>query len=106
MLHFETVDEGLAGVLELVDRLGAGDVTAHAGMHAGPVIEHDQDYFGRTVNLASRVTGVAGPGEVVVSGAVVSAVEGDGYVFDPLPPVNLKGIAESMDLYRAALKSS
>jgi class 3 adenylate cyclase len=106
MLHFETVDEGLAGVLELVDRLGAVDVAAHAGMHAGPLIEHDRDYFGRTVNLASRITGVAGPGEVVVSGAVVSAVESDGYVFDPLSPVNLKGIGDSIVLYRAGLKSS
>lgn len=106
MLHFETVDEGLAGVLELVERLGAADLAAHAGMHAGPVIEHDRDYFGRTVNLASRVTGVAGPGEVVVSEAVVAAVESDGYLFDPLAPVNLKGIGDSIVLYRVALKSS
>jgi class 3 adenylate cyclase len=44
--------------------------------------EHDRDYFGRTVNLASRVTGVAQVGEVVVTQDVKSAVESDGYVFE------------------------
>lgn len=106
MLHFDSVDEGLAGVLELVARLGEVGMLAHAGIHAGPIIEHDQDYFGRTVNLASRVTGVAGPGEVVVTEGLVAAVEGNGYNFEPLPRINLKGITDSMVLYRARLKSS
>lgn len=93
MLHFESVDEGLAGVLELVARLGEVGMLAHAGIHAGPIIEHDQDYFGRTVNLASRVTGVAGPGEVVVTEGLVAAVERN--VFEPLPRIDLKGIGDS-----------
>ena len=91
MLHFESVDEGLAGVLELVARLGEVGMLAHGGIHAVPIIEHDQDYFGGTLNLASRVTAVAGPGEVVVTEGLVAAVEGDGYVFEPLPRIDLEG---------------
>ncbi|HSK07195.1 MAG TPA: adenylate/guanylate cyclase domain-containing protein [Acidimicrobiia bacterium] len=106
MLHFATVTEGLAGVLELVDNLGAGELAAHAGMHAGPLIEHDGDYFGRTVNLASRVAGVAEPGEVVVTEAVALAAANHLYSFEPLPPVTLKGIADHTVLFRAGLKSS
>jgi adenylate cyclase len=106
MLHFTTVDGGLAGVVDLVDRLAAGELQAHAGIHAGPMIEHDRDYFGRTVNLAARVTGVAGAGEVVVTEAVVSAVESDAYVFEQLAPVTLKGIAEPVGIFRVKLKSS
>ena len=105
MLHFENVEQGLAGVLELVDRLGAEELPAHAGMHAGPVVEHDRDYYGQTVNLASRVTGVAGGGEVVVTDAIVSAVHGDKYRFEPIPSVPLKGVADPVVLYRANAKA-
>jgi adenylate cyclase len=104
MLHFESVDQGLEGVFELMDVLEAAELTAHAGMHAGSVIEHDRDYYGRTVNLASRVTGAAKAGEVLVTEAVVSAVESYRYTFEPLPAVTLKGFADSVVLYRAGLK--
>ena len=60
---------------------GAGDggadpagrpAPAHVGLHAGPVVFQDGDYFGRTVNLAARIAGHAGPGEVLVSDEVVA----------------------------------
>ena len=101
MLHFARVDSGLAGVFELVESLGASDLPAHAGMHAGAVIEHDGDYYGRTVNLASRVAGIANAGKVFVTGAVVSAVTTGDYTFDPLPEVELKGVSEPISLYQA-----
>jgi adenylate cyclase len=101
MLHFETVDKGLAGILQLVNRLDAAGLSAHAGMHAGPVIEHDRDYFGRTVNLASRVAGVAKAGDVLVTQEVKSAVESEAFVFDELPRVTLKGITGSVVLLSA-----
>jgi adenylate cyclase len=105
MLFFESVDQGLAGVFELMNQLETADLVAHAGIHAGPVIEHDRDYFGGTVNLAARVAGVAQAGEVVVTQEVKSAVESDGYVFDELSRVALKGIAEPVALYRTAMRS-
>jgi hypothetical protein len=45
----------------------AGLPAAHVGMAAGPVIERDGDYYGRTVNLASRLADVADAGKVVVN---------------------------------------
>lgn len=106
MLFFESVDQGLAGVFELMNQLEAADLMAHAGMHAGPVIEHDRDYFGRTVNLSARVAGAAQAGEVVVTQEVKSAVDSGGYVFDELSRVALKGIAEPVVLYRTATRSN
>ena len=41
------------------------------GVHAGPVIERDGDYFGQTVNLAARISAQAGAGEVLVSADLV-----------------------------------
>ena len=52
----------------------AGLPPAHVGLHAGPVIFQEGDYYGQTVNLASRIADYARPGEVIVSQAVVDDV--------------------------------
>ena len=72
----------------------------HAGVHAGPVIERDLDVFGQTVNLASRIADVAGPGEVLASEAVAEAA-GDGvFAFERLREASLKGLPDPVPLYR------
>jgi adenylate cyclase len=38
---------------------------AHAGIAVGPVNVQDGDYYGRTANLASRLAGLAGPGQTL-----------------------------------------
>jgi adenylate cyclase len=40
------------------------------GMHCGHLIADERDVYGAGVNLASRLTGLAGPGEIVVSADV------------------------------------
>jgi adenylate cyclase len=40
---------------------------ARVGIHAGPAVEHDGDWFGLAVNLSSRLSAQAAPGEVLVS---------------------------------------
>jgi adenylate cyclase len=63
----------------------------------------DGDYFGRTVNLAARIAGHAGPGQVLVSDQVVAACgDGAAIVFEPIGPVPLKGVADPVPLHRAA----
>jgi adenylate cyclase len=42
------------------------------GFHAGPVIEDDGDIFGDTVNVASRMTGLAKGNQIMTTGATVS----------------------------------
>jgi adenylate cyclase len=101
MMHFADVGDALVAVIDLVDGLTRDSLPVHAGLHAGSLIEHDGDYYGRTVNLASRVAGTAGPGQVVVTQAVVDATNDLGVDFDALPPASLKGIAEPVPLYRA-----
>jgi class 3 adenylate cyclase len=60
LLHFPQAARSSAAAIELVDALSAeGTLSAHAGIHAGPVIERDLDVSGATVNLASRIAGVA-----------------------------------------------
>jgi adenylate cyclase len=92
---------GVEAALDLVRTMsGEGALDAHAGIHAGPVVERDLDVFGRTVNLASRVADVAQPGEVLATGAVVDAAGGGSYRFEQLEDANLKGIPGPVPLFR------
>jgi adenylate cyclase len=101
MLRFPDADRGLDAALSMVRALSvAGALPAHAGVHAGPVIERDLDLFGRTVNLASRIAEAAGPGEVLVSEAVVEAVDRPEVRFERTEGAVLKGIPEPVALFR------
>jgi len=101
MFHFSDPARAVMCSLDLVDRTpAAGLPPAHVGVHAGPVVFRDGDYFGRTVNIASRISGKAGPGEVLVSGDVVSASQPDGVEFQQIGPVELKGLSHPVTLYR------
>jgi class 3 adenylate cyclase len=53
------------------------------------------------VNVASRIAEYARPGEVLVSQAVVDAAVGAAATFTDIGPVELKGVAEAMELHRA-----
>ena len=44
-----------------------GDPRVRVGIHHGPAIECDGDFFGTAVNVAARVAALAGPGEVLVT---------------------------------------
>jgi adenylate cyclase len=79
----------------------AGLPPAHVGLHAGPVLFQEGDYFGRTVNVASRIADYARQGEVLVSDEVVAAAPGlaaVGIRFEPIGPVELKGMTEAVSL--------
>jgi adenylate cyclase len=106
MFHFRRPGQAVVAALEMVERTSpAGLPEAHVGLHAGPVVFQDGDYFGRTVNLAARIAAHAGPGQVLVSDEVVAEC-GDGPVaFEPIGPVPLKGVADPVPLHRATRRS-
>jgi adenylate cyclase len=79
----------------------AGLPPAHVGLHAGPVIRQGGDYYGQTVNIASRIAEYARPGEVLVSTAVVEACEHEQVAFTDLGPVDLKGVGGPINLHSA-----
>jgi adenylate cyclase len=106
MFHFKLPGQGVEAALEMVERTPqAGLPEAHVGLHAGPVVFQDGDYFGRTVNLAARIAGHAGPGQVLVSDEVVAECAGDGVAFEPIGAVPLKGVADPVPLHRAARRA-
>jgi adenylate cyclase len=102
MFYFRDPGPGVVAALEMVDGVaGAGLPPAHVGLHAGAVVFQQGDYYGQTVNVASRIAEYARPGEVVVSQAVVDASEGTAASFTEIGPVELKGVAGAMRLYSA-----
>lgn len=107
MLRFAEPAAGVRGALEVVDAtLPAGLPPAHIGMAVGAVVERDGDVFGRTVNLAARISGVAGPGDVLVTGDTVEAIADAALSFTPVGEVPLKGMAAPVPLFRASLGSA
>ena len=99
MLYFDHVTKALSAVVELIETLSRDGLPAHAGVHAGSLVEHDGDYYGSTVNLASRIAGQAAAGEVLVSAAVVEESDAGDFVFDLRQQARLKGIDEPIQLY-------
>jgi adenylate cyclase len=72
------------------------------GIHVGSTLYRDGDYFGREVNLASRVVARARGGEVLVSDSVVEAVHDAPHLsFEAIGNVKLKGFDEPRQLCRA-----
>jgi adenylate cyclase len=49
----------------------------HAGVAYGPALGRGGDWYGRPVNLASRITGFAKPGSVVAAKEAREATDGD-----------------------------
>lgn len=71
-----------------------------AGLACGSVLPQAGDYYGRPVNLASRITGVARPGSVVVDVGVKEAAE-EGFAYTFIGERRLKGIDSRVKLFRA-----
>jgi adenylate cyclase len=70
-----TVDAARAGAeIALALSAGAREVDdlseVRVGIAYGPLLERESDLYGPTVNLASRITGVAFPGTIVVNEAL------------------------------------
>ena len=102
MFYFRAPAAAVLAAVEMVEMVGGqGLPPAHVGIHAGPVIFQDGDYFGRTVNLAARIAEYARPGEVLVSQEVVDAAEAGPVTFTEIGPVELKGVPGTLRLHTA-----
>lgn len=98
---FDSADAALKAALELRSVFREAP-TAHAhaceltfGIHLGEVVEADDgDVYGDGVNVASRVQGRAGPGQILATRAVVELLRGrPEFQIRQLPPwIRLKGL--------------
>jgi adenylate cyclase len=103
MFWFPDPGSGVMAAVEMVhDVEKEGLPPAHVGLHAGPVVFQEGDYYGNTVNVAARIGEFARPGEVLVSQEVVDRVgPGSPIAFREVGAVELKGVLEPINLYAA-----
>lgn len=73
-----------------------------AGLASGPTLPQSGDYYGRAVNLASRITNVARPGSVVLDEATKEAT-GDRFDYSYVGERKLKGLDYRVKLFRARM---
>jgi class 3 adenylate cyclase len=72
----------------------------HLGLHAGDVIREQNNVFGGAVNIASRISALSAPGEVLVSDTVRSlARTSAGVTFEDRGEHALKGVADPQRVY-------
>jgi adenylate cyclase len=72
------------------------------GIHLGVALYRDGDYFGRDVNIASRVAARSAGGEVLVTRPVVEHA-GSHLEFERIAEVKLKGFKEPTEIFIARL---
>jgi class 3 adenylate cyclase len=84
----------------------AGDdagLPLHLGLHAGDVIREDNNVYGGAVNIASRISGLSAPGEVLASETVRSlARTSAGVRFEDRGEQALKGVGEAVRVWAVA----
>ena len=99
MASFTSAKGGIGAALRIQDTFGdlakrervGQAIVVKIGLHLGPSLlvnlNNNSDYFGRTINLASRIQGVAEGGEIVISEAMKN---------DPLCVKRMRGHVKSM----------
>jgi adenylate cyclase len=93
--------EAVLDLVEAADSEGESFPQIRAGIAAGDALPRAGDWFGRPVNLASRITDKARAGSVVATAELRDAVGDDGLAWSRLPGRRrFKGIDGEVELFR------
>lgn len=72
----------------------------HGGLHFGKILNRNNNYFGTTINLASRITNKAAPGTFWCSHEYVSALsEPSAFTFESKGKHSFKNIREEKEVF-------
>lgn len=106
MAAFEDIADGLrcalaieAGFDERNATTGPPALRVRVGMAAGEPVDHNDDLFGSTVNLASRICQAADAGQVLVADLVRELGAKEGFVFSRAGRRVLKGFSGHVALF-------
>jgi len=79
-----------------------GELRVRIGIAAGEPVDHNDDLFGSTVTLASRICGAAEAGRIMTSDLVRDLGSERGFAFDGGRDVVLKGFASPTRIFELA----
>ncbi len=104
---FTSAREAIDAALRCRDAGDAGALQLHLGIHAGDVIREGDNVYGGTVNIASRIAGLAAPDEILVSDTVRGLARTSAAVtFEDRGDRALKGIAEPVRMFAVERKAA
>jgi class 3 adenylate cyclase len=98
LARFAGPAQGVRCAVAMVETARHFGVEIRAGLHAGEIELRGDDIGGLAVHIASRVSALAGPSEVLTTGTVRDLVVGSGIVFDDRGRHNLKGVPDEWQL--------
>jgi class 3 adenylate cyclase len=78
----------------------AEPIRVRVGLTAGEPIAEDDDLFGATVTIASRIMACGSGGDILVSDVVRGLVAGKGFMFSDRGDVVLKGLEDPVRVYQ------
>jgi class 3 adenylate cyclase/YHS domain-containing protein len=101
MLAFPDPDAALRAFAHLLPACRADPrlPLTRAGVHYGPVISRGTDFFGATVNIASRITASTSAGRVLATQPIAEVAETNGISVEPLGPMALRSVADKIPLF-------
>src|SRR5271166_3379237 len=115
MATFPTPDRALRaamrmreGMRKINEARGSEDLALNIGLHEGPclavMLDERQDYFGQTVNIASRVQELADPAAILATKPIVESTEvkrllGDAGYRTTSRQFSLRGVSEAFEIY-------
>lgn len=105
MLHVPDAARALCLAVCLVDELGQqhGALAVRVGLHSGPAVPREGDWFGASVNLAARIAGLAESDEVLLSADTARMAGGPppGRRLQPRGSVPLRNVSEPVEVLAA-----
>ncbi len=97
---FPSAAQAIDGARRCLALSAASELGLHIGLHAGDVIREENNVFGGAVNIASRICGLSGPGEILVSDVVRGMARSSaGVSFDDRGEQAMKGVGEPVRVY-------
>jgi class 3 adenylate cyclase len=98
LARFDGPAQGVRCSVSMVETAQKFGIEIRAGLHAGEIELRGDDITGLAVHIASRVSAMAGPSEILTTGTVRDLVVGSGIVFDDRGRHNLKGVPDEWQL--------
>jgi class 3 adenylate cyclase len=99
LVTFDAPSHGLRCARAIVNSVDSLGLQVRAGLHTGECEIMENDVGGMAVHIASRVCGLARPGEVLASGTAFGTVVGSDLEFEWRATQELKGVPGSWPLF-------
>ncbi|HID55855.1 TPA: tetratricopeptide repeat protein [Candidatus Poribacteria bacterium] len=112
MQHSDDPARAILAAMEIVETAKKFGVEAHIGINSGKAwvgtigteVDTDNTVIGDTVNLAARLKDQAKNNQIIVSPYTYERSK-EYFIFNPLPPVRVKGVSESVPIYEVVGKT-